>query len=294
MFAMQNSSFNIAGSSNGTYKVGMGTGYQSVTFTGRQGLFAEYYLILSSFHTSTPIEVSASLGGLNESADYISYPDYGWLNGTVAPAGASPAVDGSPVSTASGGTFSLGLPPGSYELNATYAGYLQFSGNFTVQSGLSTQAAISLQQLFAVHFVEAGLNGSLNWSVTLGGSTHYASGTSLTLYETSGTYSYTIGAVRGFETLNGSGSVSVTSSNRTIDVNFTAASSSPAPPPSSGAHSPFPWLYILLPVVAAASVALAAFYAVGARSRNDGKREDSAPGEAPSLLPRGRMLTLSI
>jgi hypothetical protein len=72
----------------------------------------------------------------------------------------------------------------------------------------------------SVDFTETGLPTGQNWSVTLAGTTHSSTGTTVSFSEPNGTYSYTVPAVAGFRVDPDEGSVTVTGATKTA-ISFT-------------------------------------------------------------------------
>ena len=75
---------------------------------------------------------------------------------------------------------------------------------------------------FPVTFSEKGLSSGTTWSVALNGTTFFANGTSIVVYESNGTHAYTVGAVSGYTASPSSGSISVNGAGVSLAITFTA------------------------------------------------------------------------
>jgi len=85
-----------------------------------------------------------------------------------------------------------------------------------------TNASLGSGGLYPLTFCESGLPSGMPWSVTVGSSTAYSTTGTISFSEPNGTYSYQIGSVQGWRTLNTSGSVTVTGAPASIQVPWTA------------------------------------------------------------------------
>jgi hypothetical protein len=75
---------------------------------------------------------------------------------------------------------------------------------------------------YDVNFTESGLPSGTSWSVTLAGTTTPSTGSTITFKEPAGSYSYTIGAVTGYESRPSSGGETVSTAPVTVPVAFKA------------------------------------------------------------------------
>ncbi|MFI5415009.1 MAG: hypothetical protein ACHQ16_05005 [Candidatus Lutacidiplasmatales archaeon] len=85
--------------------------------------------------------------------------------------------------------------------------------------------AASPPQKFAVEFMESGLGSGSSWSVVLGGATASSTNGSLSFLEPLGTYSYTVGSVRGYVATPAGGTVVVSGTRTSVALTFHPASS---------------------------------------------------------------------
>jgi thermopsin len=74
--------------------------------------------------------------------------------------------------------------------------------------------------LYAVRFHETGLVKGTAWSVTLNGYTQTSTQSTMTFYEPTGAYSYSVGVVAGYKATPSSGAVNVVASNLVVVVHF--------------------------------------------------------------------------
>ncbi len=221
--SVQNNTFHIESASAGTHYVNISFNDTSFIFTQTDHLFVELYLNLSSFASTGAYIITLDVGGNNDSSYSIEYPDFGWLNGTVSPARSGVTVDGYPVTVSSAGIFNITLGPGDYILNATLAGYSNFTNYIAVKSGFSYAVDIVLEKLYVVDIQEHGLKKGTQWAVYLNGS-RASQSTSYSLFTMiNGTYSLFIPSVPGYRTGSYPSSIYVNGSNQTILVNFTVA-----------------------------------------------------------------------
>ena len=76
---------------------------------------------------------------------------------------------------------------------------------------------------YDITFTETGLTAGTTWSITLGGSTHTSTGTSVVFSETNGSYSFTVGTVTGYTPSPSSGTVVVNGAAKTVTITYTVA-----------------------------------------------------------------------
>jgi DNA-binding beta-propeller fold protein YncE len=102
------------------------------------------------------------------------------------------------------------------------------SGAVTVASGPQTVTITfsAAPVTYVLIFVESGLPSGTAWSVTVDGSTNTSHGSSLTFTLANGLYSYSVAKVSGYSAAPGSGSVTLSGSDRTVSVTFTTSSGS--------------------------------------------------------------------
>ena len=219
----ENSSINLENTTPGNHLINLSTSLPSIDFGKSDYLFVEFYLNIISFSSLTASTIVFNIGGPSASMFFIEYPDFGWLNGSVSPARSGVTVDGYPVAVSSAGVFNITLGPGDYILNATLAGYSNFTNYIAIKSGFSYAVDIVLEKLYVVDIQEHGLKKGTQWAVYLNGSRANQS-TNYSLFTLiNGTYSLFIPSVPGYRTGSYPSSIYVDGSNQTILVNFTVA-----------------------------------------------------------------------
>jgi hypothetical protein len=131
--------------------------------------------------------------------------------------------------TTDGGTDSLlfTVPNGTdtYTI-AAVSGFSQStlpsSGSVIVSGAAVTEPTLVYGQLtYSVTFTQAGLPAGTLWSVTLNGDTESSTGTSISFFEPSGTYDYSVGGVAGYTAAPNSGSVVVSGGAVSTAITFT-------------------------------------------------------------------------
>lgn len=86
--------------------------------------------------------------------------------------------------------------------------------------GANGSPATSPSAKFPVEFSETGLGAGVAWSVVLAGTTGSSTNGTLTFEEPAGTYSYTVGDVRGYLVTPASGTVTVPGPGTSVDLTF--------------------------------------------------------------------------
>jgi len=95
-----------------------------------------------------------------------------------------------------------------------------FTGSVNVIGGAIMVANYWVPATFAVVFTDVGLPLGINWFVTLNGTLHNSTGTTIEFAEENGTYAYTIGRIPGWETFDLAGSVSVIGAAVTVTITW--------------------------------------------------------------------------
>ena len=114
--------------------------------------------------------------------------------------------------------------------NGTYAYYVSTGDKIYGAQGASfTVDGYNIYQFiyfspvkYRITFLEEGLPAGVNWSISIGGTAHQSSVSTIEISETNGTYTYSVGAINGYHPENASGSFAVLGSALTVDVIFTA------------------------------------------------------------------------
>jgi hypothetical protein len=149
----------------------------------------------------------------------VTFTETGLPSGTAW----SVTVDGTEYRSTST-TVALNETDGTYDYTVgAIPGYTtpNFDGSVTVD-GAGVQVTVPWSPFrYAVTFDEKGLPYGTSWSVDLNGSVEGTSAASLTFGEANGTYSYTVGAVPGWETTNASGLLTVDGGPLTVELTWT-------------------------------------------------------------------------
>ncbi len=118
-------------------------------------------------------------------------------------------------------TFSL--PNGTYTFKVkNVSGYTVSprNGKITVvgeQISISVQFSV-IPQYYSITFTESGLATGTSWSVTLNGVSETSSNSTIVFNVPNGTYTYTIGVIAGYRTINYSGAFTVSGNSMVIEV----------------------------------------------------------------------------
>ncbi len=135
-----------------------GTG-TSITVGSLPGV--EYnWSVAASGYVATPASGALTLSSdTTVPVDFAANDATGTLAGTIAPSSGSLYIDGTPVTTASGGTFSVSLLAGTHSVEVTSSGYATYFNNVSVTAGETTLLAITLT---ATSTAASGV-GTLGW-----------------------------------------------------------------------------------------------------------------------------------
>jgi len=158
------------------------------------------------------------------------------------------------------------------------------SGGTATINGQGSAVAVTFTPFtYAVTFTESGLPTGTSWSITVGGTAHTSTGTTIVVQEPNGTYAYTVGAVAGYTASVSSGNVLVSAGSASVTVTFSTTSSSTS---SSG----FPLTDVLLIVVVLVVIgAIAAVLLTRRRKGGAASRTGPAPmapwSEGPAPPP---------
>ena len=121
-------------------------------------------------------------------------------------------------------SYSFSLPNGnySYTIATSDKGYEPYpsSGSFTVDGKNLTIPVTFTEVKYIVTFTESGLPSGTTWSVTLNGITDTCTTSTIVFQEPNGTYSYTVGAISGYASSPGSGTVNVNGANVSQSITF--------------------------------------------------------------------------
>jgi hypothetical protein len=127
---------------------------------------------------------------------------------------------------ASSVTFELANDSYSYTVNAVPNYQIEkATGTFQV-AGQAQQVPVtfvSAPVTYTITFSETGLNSGVNWSVTIGTTTHYSNGAAtVTFQEVNGVYNWQIGSLSGYSVSSSTGTVTLTGQPESVTVVFTS------------------------------------------------------------------------
>jgi outer membrane protein assembly factor BamB len=123
-------------------------------------------------------------------------------------------------------TIGFVLPNGTFSFTiAPIAGYTTptYSGSVTVQGqavGESIPWSLSSNVTYTVTFNEAGLPTGTSWTVTLAGTLHSSTGSSVLFSVPNGTFAYVVGSVSGYTASPPAGNVTVAGSGLSVALTF--------------------------------------------------------------------------
>lgn len=184
---------------------------------------------------------------------------------------------GSVTYSASGTNVSVPEPNGTFSYSASAGpNYTASPLTATVTvAGSDVVCQISFRPvpIYATTFSETGLDPSQNWTVTVGGTTHTASVSSLVVDLPNGTYSFSVGSVRGELVTPTNGTIRVDGGPVSVPLAFTSAA--PAVSAATFLGLPATDAYVL----ASGAVGVIVGAALGVLSRR------RSPPEPPSPKP---------
>lgn len=151
---------------------------------------------------------------------------------------------------------------GIYAFNvSSISGYEESPSSGTVTiSGQNEVIGITFQKVttfknigYNITFVETGLNSGQIWNVTFNGQPLSTVGSTITISEFNGTYSYSVGKINGYSISPTSGIISVNGKDVIIGINFlkqTSPTTSSTPSSSSGSNVlGIPQVYVLVGLI---------------------------------------------
>jgi len=240
-----------------TYSVGSVAGYHASPSSGSANVVA--------------------LGGLTTISVVFSATS-GTLAGSVTPATASVAVDGTAV-TVTSGSFSVPASAGTHAIVASATGYYTYYNNVSVSGGTTTTVTIALHPVTP----PAGPDGTLSLAVTPGSATVLVDGAQVSLtsgafsaQETPGVHSVEVSASGYYTYYNNVTVSSGVTTPVTISLNSVSSSSSSS---GVGGISDTGWVIIaLLAVLAVIFLITTAIYMGRARQGSSGQSPPSGGG----------------
>jgi YVTN family beta-propeller protein len=105
-----------------------------------------------------------------------------------------------------------------------------YSGSFVVNGVAVAENVLWTQVTYSAIFVERGLPGGTTWSISLNGDRQMSTSGMLVFEAGNGTYSFSVGAVTGFDASPVSGALAVAGGNTTRTVDFSAIASGTSSP----------------------------------------------------------------
>jgi hypothetical protein len=175
---------------------------------------------------TTPMPVNGSL------MDYYPLTSR-WISPTVTfmetglPSGTSWSVSlGSTMYSSSGGSIVFSPTNGQY-MNVSYSvshvsGYVASAASGTVYlNGMNKIVTVSFTPYtYAVTFTESNLPSGTTWSVTLNGNKISSITSTISFSLSNGTYNYAIGTITGYHSAEGTGTLQVNATSKSININF--------------------------------------------------------------------------
>ena len=187
-----------------------------------------YSIYVPSPYIASPSSGSVSVSGQSLSVTIgISQPQviYYTLSFTESglPAGTDFTVSTGVGSSSGNPTDSFTVPDGTYSYTIADVGsYVPSpaSGSVSVNGASVTVSIVFSIPTYPITFTEAGLPSGTSWSVTLASSSLSSTGSSITFYETSGSYAYSISSVSGYSVSPSSGTATLSGSGISISVAY--------------------------------------------------------------------------
>ena len=199
---------------------------------------------------------------MSVSATYTPVPTYTvTFTESGVPAGSSWSVTFNGVSSSSNtSAIAFTVPAGTYDYQVgSVAGYSVSPASGAVTIGGNYAVAVTYSQtVYAVTVSEGGLASGTTWSATVNGVTQSTSGTSLTFYLPSGSYSYSFASVHGYSVTNGSGTVTVSGAAASVAASYSSTASPPSYASTSSLNTYFA-VGIVLAIIAIVIALIALF-----------------------------------
>ncbi len=132
------------------------------------------------------------------------------------------SIRGSASNASAGNHVTLSLVNGTYTyaVSSSNQSLKANSGTLTVNGSSTSTLVTFYTYAYEVSFVETGLKAGLTWSVVLNGKSNSSSTSTISFFEPTGNYSYTVTAASGYQASRPSGIVSVHTSKTTINIVF--------------------------------------------------------------------------
>ena len=216
---------------NGTYTFDNSTAdktYAPLSYSG--------YLSVSGLPTTLPTVIFSPV------TYKVTFTESGLPSGTAWYVNITGQQTSGPITQSS---YSVSLINGTYTYTiGTLSGYTisPSSGSITVNGNNFNQAVAftpvrTTISKYTIAFSETGLPSGTTWSLTLNGTIETSASNTITFTVPNGTYSYTVGSVSGYSLSPSPGSLTVTGSNISASITFTATSVPPSKTSSSGMTS---------------------------------------------------------
>jgi hypothetical protein len=240
---------------------------------------------LSMLNNTSSAMVYPEIGGYSVSMSYALPCSDCYVNFVASGLGAASSWSvtlngsaGGSLQSTTGSNLTFREPNGTYAFTAVTAAGCSgdpSTGTLTVH-GSDREVAINFSGMScAVTFAETGLPSGTNWSVGIGGVTHYSTSTSIVVHEPNGSYPFSVTNLPGYSVSPSRGSVVVNGAGVTEPLNFSSAS-------KAGTFLGLPIVEGYALVGAVVVVVIAAGLALGRLVRHRSQR-GSGPTEAPPL-----------
>jgi len=196
----------------------------SIIFSEPNGTYAWTLTAISGYHaniyfgnitvsgTGSTVPISWSQVTYSVSFTEIGLPPgtEWWVNVTGGPSNSSTTT-----------TLSLNEPNGTYHysLASVNKEFASQGGSFTVSGATLSKTVTFSLVMYTVKFTETGLPTGTNWTVSIGGTPRYSTGSTIMFVEANGTYLYSVMPVANFTTTY-NGQVIVNGNNPSVEVVF--------------------------------------------------------------------------
>jgi hypothetical protein len=154
-----------------------------------------------------------------------------------------------------GSTIAFSLPNGTWTYTVASADPRWApptpTGTLTVQ-GVPAPVQLTFASAYLVTFTETGLGSGTSWSVTFYGMTNSSTSTTIAFHVVNGTYAFTTGAVSGYSSASGSGTLTVLGGPVGQTITFTSTSGG-----GGGSSSIAWWVWVVIAIVIVVIVVVA-------------------------------------
>ena len=116
-----------------------------------------------------------------------------------------------------GNRINLTLKPGPYNVQLWQGSTEVMSGSYTLLKG---NTLLVMYNEYIANFYEENLPPDTFWNITVNGLTYYSYTKTIAVPLTTGTYTFSIGKIYGYSDITSSGSLTVGSSNVSVEISF--------------------------------------------------------------------------